>query len=419
MKKQKLVVIGNGMAGIRVVEELLALAPDLYDITVFGAEADLSYNRVLLSPVLSGEQAVDSIFLNEQDWYARNRIKLVVGKPVAQIDRVRRLVSTDDGMAEAYDRLVLATGALPTTLPIAGSRLPGVMTYRSMQDVRDMISAAGSHRHALVIGAGLLGLEAAAGLAARGMQVTVVHRAGWLMERQLDPAAGRLLQQSLERRGIAFRLGAQVAALQAGPASARVAQATLDDGSALDTDLVVMALGIRPDDLLARSCGIHCARGIVVNDTMQTYDPRIYAVGDCVSHRGTAHGLVAPLLAQAKVCANHLAQSGIGRYTGFLASTRLKVSGIALFSAGDFMGGAGREEIVLEDAVGEVYKKIVLKDQRVIGACLFGDTDDGPWYQALIQDQQDVSAMREQLMFGRDSLAVSMAAPNHGAVLDA
>ncbi len=406
MRKQKLVLVGNGMAGIRVIEELLKLAPDLYEITVFGAEPHPGYNRILLSPVLSGEQELADIFLNQPDWYARNGIRLHLGKRVTRIDRRERVVSTDDGIEESYDRLVLATGSLPFVLPIAGSDLPGVMTYRNIQDVQDMIGAATDRQHAdaLVIGGGLLGLEAAAGLASRGMRVTVVHRAAWLMERQLDPASGRLLQQSLAQRGIGFRMEAEVVALHAGASGDRVARASLKDGSDLDAGLVVMTLGIRPDTRLAMSCGIHCANGIVVNDTMQSFDPRVYAVGECVSHRGTAIGLVAPLFAQAKVCANHLAQSGIGRYTGLVAATKLKVTGVALFSAGDFMGGDDCEEIVLNDTANRVYKKIVLKDDRVIGACLFGDTADGPWYHELINDRQDVSALRDYLMFGRECL---------------
>jgi nitrite reductase (NADH) large subunit len=403
MQKMKLVVIGNGMAGIRAVEELLKLAPDMYEITVFGAEPHPNYNRILLSPVLAGEQTLQDIVLNDFDWYAEHKIRLYTSKKVVKIDRKAREVIADDGTREAYDRLLLATGSNPFILPIDGVKLDGVITYRDIYDTEKMIEAAGIHKQAVVIGGGLLGLEAANGLKLRGMDVTVVHLMPWLMERQLDQTAAAMLQKSLEDKGLQFRLEAQTQAL-VGDAAGRVAAVKLKSGEEIAAQLVVMAVGIRPNTALAESCGLYCNRGVVVNDTMQTYDPRIYAVGECVSHRGVAYGLVAPLFEQAKVAANHLALFGIGRYVGSQTSTKLKVTGVDLFSAGDFTGGDGFEDIVLADPGAGVYKKLVLKENKLVGAVMYGDTVDGAWYYKLLRDGTDVSAMRDRLMWGESNL---------------
>src|SRR5450432_3483739 len=352
-RKMRLVMIGNGMAGVRTLEELIKLAPDAYDITVFGSEPHPNYNRILLSPVLAGEQTIDQIILNPREWYQSSGIALHTGKTVTTIDRVRRAVHAADGTSASYDRLLLATGSSPFILPIPGVELPGVITYRDIADTEAMIAAAAVHRHAVVIGGGLLGLEAANGLRLRGMDVTVVHLMPWLMERQLDRTASQMLQQSLVAKGLAFRLEAKTEALRAGP-NGRVASVQLASGKSLPADLVVMAVGIRPNVELAKATGLHCDRGIVVNDTLQTFDPRVYAIGECVSHRGATYGLVAPLFEMAKVCANHLAGHGIGRYIGSQVSTKLKVTGVDLFSAGDFTGGADDDEIVLSDPAGGV-----------------------------------------------------------------
>jgi len=404
MKKMKLVMVGNGMAGVRTLEELLKIAPDLYDITVFGAEPHPNYNRILLTPVLAGEQTLDEIILNPLEWYRDHGITLHAGKKVIRIDRVNRLVHAEDGTTAVYDRLLLATGSHPFILPVPGKALDGVLAYRDIADTQAMIDAAAKYRHAVVIGGGLLGLEAANGLSKRGMQVTVVHIMPWLMERQLDEVAGHLLQKSLEERGIRFLIGAQTQALIPDKAG-RVMAVQFKGGQEIPADLVVMAAGIRPNTELAEASGVHCQRGIVVNDTMQTVtDPRIYSVGECAAHRGIAYGLVAPLFEQGKVCATHLAQFGIGRYTGSLTSTKLKVTGIDLFSAGQFMGGEGTEEIVLSDPVGGVYKKLVLKDDKLVGACLYGDTADGSWYFKLLRDGRPVADLRDRLMFGESNV---------------
>ncbi len=403
MQKLKLVMIGNGMAGVRTLEELLKLAPDLYDITVFGAEPHPNYNRILLSPVLAGEQTFEEIVLNDLGWYAENDIKLLLGRKVVKIDRKKRLVIADDGSEAEYDRLLIATGSNPFILPIPGKDLQGVIGYRDIADTQMMMDTAKTHKHAVVIGGGLLGLEAANGLKLRGMDVTVVHLGDWLLERQLDRTAGELLQKSLEDRGLKFLLPKHTAELLDN-GEGRVCAVKFKDGEVIPADLVVMAAGIRPNSELAESAGIACNRGILVNDTMQTYDPRIYAIGECASHRGIAYGLVAPLFEQAKVCANHLAQLGFARYQGSVTSTKLKVTGIDLFSAGEFMGGEGTETITLSDPIGGVYKKLVIKDDVLVGACLYGDTADGGWYFRQIRENHNVSEIRDHLMFGEGAI---------------
>jgi nitrite reductase (NADH) large subunit len=408
MKKMKLVMVGNGMAGVRTLEELLKIAPDLYDISVFGAEPHPNYNRILLSPVLAGEQTLDEIVLNPLSWYEEHGITLHLGKKVVDVDRRNRVVRAADGTEERYDRLLVTTGSNPFILPIPGKDLEGVIAYRDIADTNTMIEAATRYKHAVVIGGGLLGLEAANGLMLRGMQVSVVHVAPWLMERQLDDTAGKLLQKSLEARGLKFLIGANTQALigdrEAGKAG-RVMAVQFKDGTEVPADLVVMAAGIRPNTELAEKIGLHCNRGIVVTDTMQTVtDPRIYSVGECAAHRGIAYGLVAPLFEQGKVCATHLAEFGIGRYTGSQTSTKLKVTGIDLFSAGNFMGGADCEEIVMSDPFGGVYKKLVIKDDKLVGACMYGDTVDGSWYFKLLREGRTISDIRDKLMFGESNI---------------
>jgi nitrite reductase (NADH) large subunit len=408
MKKMKLVMVGNGMAGVRTLEELLKIAPDLYDITVFGAEPHPNYNRILLSPVLAGEQTLGEIVLNPLAWYEEHGITLHLGKKVVNIDRQKRVVQCADATQAPYDRLLIATGSNPFMLPVPGKDLPGVIGYRDIADTNAMIDAATKYKHAVVIGGGLLGLEAANGLMLRGMSVTVVHIMPWLMERQLDDTAGKLLQKSLEERGLKFLIGAQTQALLAG-ADGRVARVQFKDGSETPAELVVMAAGIRPNTELAVKAGLNCGEnnrgGIAVNDTMQTLtDPRIYSVGECAAHRGTVYGLVAPLFEQGKVCATHLAEFGIGRYSGSQTSTKLKVTGIDLFSAGDFQGGPDSEEIVMSDPFGGVYKKLVIRGDKLIGACLYGDTVDGSWYFKLLREGRTIHDIRDKLMFGESNI---------------
>lgn len=409
MKKLKLVMIGNGMAGVRTLEELLKLNDKLYDITVFGAEPHPNYNRILLSPVLAGEQKFDEIVLNELDWYLSNNIRLLLNRSVVKIDRTKRIVTADDGTQAHYDRLLIATGSKPFIPPILGNTLQGVIGYRNIADTQVMIHTARTHKHAVVIGGGLLGLEAANGLKLRGMDVTVAHIGKWLLERQLDQTCGQLLQHALEKRGLKFRLGEQTKALL-GDRQGRVNTVQFSNGDVIPADLVVMAAGVRPAIDLAEQAGLPCGRGILVSDTLQTFDPRVYAVGECASHRGTAYGLVAPLFEQAKVCANHLAQLGFASYKGSVTSTKLKVTGIDLFSAGDFMGGGGTESITLRDPLSGSYKKLVIKNDVLVGACLYGDTVDGGWYLEQIKDGRRIGNTRDHLMFGESSLCETDAA---------
>jgi nitrite reductase (NADH) large subunit len=397
--RQKLVLVGNGMAGVRTLEELLALAPDLYDITVFSAEPYGNYNRILLSPVLAGEKTLPEIMLNDLDWYQKHHIQLHLGKSVVRIDRRRKTVTAQDGTSEKYDRLLLATGSNPVVLPIPGNQLPGVVTFRDIHDVERMLDVAkNGKRHAVVIGGGLLGLEAANGLSKHGMDVSVVHLSDTLMERQLDGPAASLLRTALEQRGLKFLLAHQTEAILG---EDYVRAVRFKNGLEVPADLVVMSVGIRPNTELAKSAGLYCERGIIVNDTMQTYDPSIYAVGECVQHRGQAYGLVAPLFEQAKVCANHLALAGSARYEGSLTATKLKVTGIEVYSAGDFKGDDSTEALVFNDPGRGVYKKLVLQNNRIRGGVLIGDTMDGPWYFQLLRENTDVSHLRPHLLFGQ------------------
>jgi nitrite reductase (NADH) large subunit len=396
--KTRLVVIGNGMAGIRTIEELLKMSADEFDITVFGSEPQPNYNRILLSPVLSGEMAFKDTILNDWSWYEQNHITLHTGKTVTKINRARCQVETEDGIVTPYDRLLIATGSNPIMLSVPGINLPGVLGYRSINDVEQMLAASTPGKRAVVIGGGLLGLEAANGLSLRGMDVSVVHLCEWPMERQLDKVGGGLLQQALEKRGLKFYLSRQTEAILG---ETSVTGLRFKDGEEIPADLIVMSAGIRPNIALAKSAGVHCERGIVVSDTMQTYDPKIYSVGECVQHRGQTYGLVAPLFEQAKVAANHLARYGAMRYEGSSVSTKLKVTGIDLFSAGDFNPGVEDEELLLQDAARGVYKKLVLRNNRLRGAVMYGDTMDGPWYFQMMRDGTDVSGMREHLLFGQ------------------
>ncbi|MCX7060742.1 MAG: FAD-dependent oxidoreductase [Gammaproteobacteria bacterium] len=397
--KQRLVVIGNGMSAIRTVEELLKLDGDQHQITVFGAEPHGNYNRILLSPVLAGEKRFEDIVTHDRAWYAKHGILLYTGNPVVAIDRARRVVTALDGLQVPYDRLLIATGSKPFIIPVPGHQLPGVIAFRDIHDVEAMLDAARSHRHAVVIGGGLLGLEAANGLLRQGMTVTVVHVMDRLMERQLDQSAAKLLKAALEQRGMRFLLEADTAEIIG---DGRATAVRFNDGSEVAADLVVMAVGIRPNVDLARAAGLHVERAIVVDDNLQTVtDPRVYAVGECVQHRKHVYGLVAPLWEQARVCAAHLAGFGHRRYGGSVTATRLKVTGIDLYSAGDFIGGTDSEDLVLRDRARGVYKRLVLRGNRIIGVVLYGDVADGPWYFELMQQRRDIGGLRQRLLFGR------------------
>jgi nitrite reductase (NADH) large subunit len=392
-----LIVIGNGMAGCRAVEEILARDAAKYRITIFGAEPRVNYNRIMLSPLLAGEKSFEDIIINGHDWYDDNGIELVAGDPVSAIDRVAKTVTAKSGRIESYDKLLLATGSDPFIIPVPGKDLPGVITFRDMDDVGHMLEAANRGGDAVVIGGGLLGLEAAHGLSLRGMKVTVIHLMQTLMERQLDEAAGWLLKDALEKRGQTILTGADTAEVYG---DGRVEGVRLKDGREIPASLVVMAVGIRPNVALAKEAGVATGRGIHVDDDMVTSDPDILAVGECIEHDGNVYGLVAPIWDMCRSLADGLVSTCNG-YRGSVTSTKLKVSGIDVFSAGDFAGGEGCEDIVLRDATRGVYKRVIVKEDKIVGAVLYGDTADGNWYFDLLKKEEDIREIRDALIFGQ------------------
>jgi nitrite reductase (NADH) large subunit len=398
MPKERLVVVGNGMAGCRAVEEIIKREPDRYEFMIFGAEPRVNYDRIMLSPVLAGEKRFEDIVINEPAWYDRHIASLFTGRRIVGIDRSLKQVHAEGGLKLAYDKLLLATGSDPIRLPLPGADLAGVATFRDLDDVNAMIAAAESGGRAVVIGGGLLGLEAAYGLVRRGMGATVVHLMDVLMERQLDEAASYLLGQALADRGVETVLGAESEQILG--RDGQVVGLKLMDGRVLDCSLLVMAVGIRPNAALAKAAGLDVGRGVVVDDRMTTSDPDIFAVGECAEHRGVTYGLVAPIWEMCRALADTLTERG-GAYEGSLLSTRLKVSGVDVFSAGKFSGGAGCEDIVFRDAGRGVYKRIVLEEGRVAGAVLFGDAADGGWYFDLMRQGADVGDIRETLVFGQ------------------
>ena len=395
MSKQRLVVIGAGMASGRVLEHLTEAAPDAFDITLFNAEPRGNYNRIMLSPVLAGDQTYDEIVTHDDAWYAARGITTRFGEKVVEIDRRAKIVVGENGPVP-YDKLILGTGSNPFMIPLPGHDLDGVIAYRDLEDTERMMRLKAGQK-CVVIGGGLLGLEAAAGMAARGVEVTVVHIMGHLMERQLDEAAGYLLKKSLEDKGITIRLQANSKEILG--EDGKVKALRLEDGTDLPCDLLVMAVGIRPNVALAQASGLAVGKGVHVDDQLCTSDADVFAVGECVEHQGAIFGLVAPLYDQAKV----LAQSLLGESAAFVQktlSTKLKVTGCDLFSAGDFSEGEGREDIVFRDPARGVYKRLVIEGNRLVGAVMYGDTADGTWFFGLIKDGTDIEEMRETLIFG-------------------
>ncbi|MDH1801240.1 nitrite reductase small subunit NirD [Acinetobacter johnsonii] len=399
-EKMKLVLVGNGLAGMRCLEDLLDMAPDRYEVTVIGEEPWGNYNRIMLSPVLSGDKTIDDIMLHPHAWYSDKGIRFIAGDPAVRIDRPRKQVYTEKGEVVDYDRLILATGSKPFIPPIAGADLKGVISFRDIYDINTMLDYCKTKKNAVVIGGGLLGLEAAYGLKQRGMNVTVLHLMDRIMERQLDSKASQMLRHSIEQKGISIITEANTEALVG--VDGHVTQIRLKDGTVLEADLVVFAVGIRPNMALAQSAGLRCNRGVLVNDTMQTFDPSIYAVGECIEHRSQTFGLVEPLWGQAFICASHLAEHGSLTFKAPTVPTQLKVSGCDVFSAGNFEPKDDFEDIILNDEKRQIYKRIIIQKDKVIGAVLFGDTEDGVWYAELISDQTPISSIRNKLLFGKD-----------------
>jgi len=405
MEKKKLVMIGNGMAGMKAIEETLESNPDMFDITIFGAEQYPNYNRILLSLVLAGDMSTEDIILNDEQWYADNHITLHMGRRISEIQRGYNKVITEDGEAFPYDNLIIATGSNPFMIPIPGVDKEGIIAFRDIDDCKTMIDTAKQYKKVAVIGGGLLGLEAAKGLVNLGMDVTVIHDQPTLMNMQLDGIAGDMLRNSLEKQGMNFRLSTLTTAVLG---KERVTGLLFADGTSLECDLLVMAVGIRPNKKIAEDADLYCNRGIIVNDYMQTVtDASVYAVGECVEHRGKTYGLVAPLFEQARILAWQITGQGLKSYGGSAVSTKLKISGVDVFSAGDFQGSPEADVIEYLDRAGGTYKKLVLEDNKIAGAVMFGDTADGPNFFRMLQEGKDISGQRSSLLFGNSVLGDS------------
>lgn len=394
---EKLVIIGNGMAPGRMLEHLFETAPDAYDVTIFNAEPRVNYDRIMLSPVLSGEKKFEEIIIHGDGWYIEHGIMLYKGHKIIEIDRDAKTVTSNHDETVAYDKLVIATGSVPFIIPVPGNDLPGVLTYRDLDDVDAMLLAAQAREKVVVIGGGLLGLEAAAGLEMRGMDVTVLHLMPTLMERQLDATAGYLLQRELESRGIKVMTGANTKRIVG---NGKIEGVELEDGTVIPASLVIMAVGIKPNAKIAVDAGLTVERGIVVDNVMRTSDPDIYALGECAEVQGQVYGLVAPLYEMARVAAASLAGVEGATFTHVDTPTKLKVTGIDLYSLGDFAEGDDREEIVLRDATAGIYKRVILKDDRIVGTVLYGETGDGAWFNDLKKKETNISEMRDTLIFG-------------------
>jgi nitrite reductase (NADH) large subunit len=394
---EPLVVIGNGMAAARFADELSRRALGRYAVAVIGAEPRLAYNRVLLSSVLAGEVPSSDIELKPSAWWRDRGITLRYGCRASAIDTQARNVTLADGESLAFSRLVLATGSQPIRPAIPGMNLPGVITFRDINDIWTIWHRAGSDDRVVVIGGGLLGLEAAYGVAKSGARVTLLHLMDRLMERQLDAHAARMLQRAVEQKGIEVILNADTAEITG---HGRVEGVTLKDGRTIEADAVVVAIGIRPSADLAREAGIAVKLGIVVDDRLETSVSGVHAIGECAEHRGICYGLVEPAHEQARVLSERLAGHD-AHYAGSVQATNLKVSGVNVFSAGDFLGRKDTEEIILSDPGLGIYKKLVIADGRLAGAVLFGDTTDGLWYLDLIRSGADIETMRDDLAFGR------------------
>jgi nitrite reductase (NADH) large subunit len=396
MRRERLVVVGNGMAGLRLLEELLERQPGRFDVTVVGAEPTPAYNRVLLSSLLAGEVSRADLTLRPSTWYADKGIALVTGHAALALDTRTRQITLDDGTALPFDRLVLATGSDPIRLDLGGRDLAGIYTFRSLADVEQLARHATSGRPPVVIGGGLLGIEAACGLARQGLPVALVHRMDRLMERQLDAEGASLLAKAIAAKGVSVLLAAET---KAAHGTSTIESLELADGRRLPCGLLVMAVGVQPAAGLAASAGITVGRGIVVDDHMRTSHAGIYAVGECAEHRGQCYGLVDPCYDQARVAAAAIAGEA-DAYPGAVPATNLKVSGVPVFSAGDFEG-ADAECILVRDAGASSYRKLVLREGCLAGAVLVGDTADAPWYTDLIRSGASIAAFRETLAFGR------------------
>ena len=397
--KQRVVVVGNGMVGHHFVQQLVSQQGDNknVDITVLSGEDRLAYDRVQLSSFFNGKTE-DDLALTCSKTYQDWQVCFHTHSKVVDINRDAKKVTTAKGESFEYDKLILATGSFAFVPPIPGKDRDHCLVYRTINDLHAIKKSAQDSKVGVVIGGGLLGLEAAMGLSDRGMDVTVIHNNDIPLNRQLDQEAGELLKQALETRGLSFKMNAKTQSIVG---HKHVEKVCFMDGSELDADLVVMAIGIRPNMKLAQDCGLYCQKGIVVSDTLQTYDPNIYALGECIEHRGDTFGLVAPLYEQAKVLANHLSEHGVAQFQSLPTATKLKVTGIHLFSVGNFLGTQHSKNIIYRHPQQGIYKKIVIENNQIIGVVLYGDTQEGPFYQELLEEQINIQQMRPYLMFGK------------------
>ena len=400
--KEKLVVIGNGMSGLRVLEDLFDITTDKYDITIFGEEPHLNYNRIMLSYLLSGEKTFEETIINHQTWYDEHNITLHKGDKVISIDKENKRIASSSGKIVEYDKLLIATGSNPFIPPTIGSDLENVIGFRTKQDSDTILDLISKDKTAVVVGGGLLGLEAAYGIAMHGIKTILVHRSGSIMSQQLDSTGGRLLQKNLESYGIEFKLNTTIEKIEG---DGKVESVTFTDGQTVDSNIVVFATGISPNTTLAKDAGLDTKKGILVNDNLQTSDENIFAIGECVEHNGNTYGLVAPLYEQAKFCAKKLADISSDGYSGSTLSTRLKISGVDLFSAGDYLGDETTEELILLDEKAGIYKKLVIYDDKIIGIVLYGDTADASWYLKLLKEHTDISDLRTKILFGKSALS--------------
>ncbi|MGD9624817.1 MAG: nitrite reductase large subunit NirB [Arcobacter sp.] len=400
--KEKLVVIGNGMSGLRTIEDLLELTNDKYNITIYGDEPYFNYNRIMLSYILSSEKTFEDTIINHQTWYEQNNITLNKGDKVISINKEEKTITSASGKVESYDKLLIATGSLAFIPKTTGSNLKNVIAFRTKADVDTILETINKSKTAVVVGGGLLGLEAAYGIAKHGIKTVLVHRSSSILSQQLDSTGGKLLQKNLESYGIEFKLNTTVTQIDG---KNEVEIVKFSDGSVVESNIVVFATGIIPNKSLAIEAGIEVNKGIVVNDFLQTSDENIFAIGECVEHKGNTYGLVAPLYEQAKVLAKHLAQVKTEGYNGSTLSTRLKISGVDLFSAGDYLGDETTEDLILLDEKVGIYKKLVIYNNKIIGMVLYGDTADASWYLKLLKEETDITELRTKILFGKSALS--------------
>ena len=400
--KEKLVVIGNGMSGLRTIEDLLERNKDKYEITIYGEEPHVNYNRIMLSYILSQEKTFEETIINHQSWYEENGITLNKGDKVVSIDKNSKTITSQSGKVESYDKLLIATGSNAFIPKTTGSNLENVIAFRTKADVDAIISTISKDKTAVVVGGGLLGLEAAYGIAMHGIKTILVHRSGSILSQQLDTTGGKLLQKNLEKYGIEFKLNTTISEITG---TSKVENVQFSDGTTVESNLVIFATGIVPNTALAVEANLETKKGIIVDDFLKTSDDSIFAIGECVEHNGNTYGLVAPLYEQAKVLAKSLAGVKTEGYEGSTLSTRLKISGVDLFSAGDYLGDETTENLILLDEKVGIYKKLVIYDNKIIGMVLYGDTADASWYLKLLKEHTDISDLRNKILFGKSALS--------------